>query len=113
MARYIDVENVDLETIHTSHMGYSSKADISDWLNEQPTAEVEEVKHGEWIRHKPNLEKMREFHEKLGILMGENSIYWTCSICGSWGVPHDKRCRECGAKMDGQKQEEKEAQQHE
>ena len=43
MAKYIDVENVDLETIHTSHMGYSSNADIAEWLNDQPTADVVEV----------------------------------------------------------------------
>lgn len=92
--------------------GYDA-IEILTEIEYSPTAEVEEVKHGEWIRHKPNPEKMREFHKELGVLMGENSIYWTCSICGSWGVPHDKRCRECGAKMDGQKQEEKEAQQHE
>ena len=43
MARYIDVEKADLETIHTSHNGYASKADIVDWLNAQPTADVVEV----------------------------------------------------------------------
>lgn len=45
---------------------------------------------------------MRAFHNQgIGVAMAENSIYWTCSICGDWGVPHNKYCRECGAKMDG------------
>ena len=65
-------------------------------------ADYVEVKHGEWIRHEPNPEKMRAFHNQgIGVAMAENSIYWTCSICGDWGVPHNKYCRECGAKMDG------------
>jgi hypothetical protein len=54
MARYIDAEKADVETIHTSYSGYSSKADIVEWLGSQPTADVEEVvrckdcNHGHW-----------------------------------------------------------------
>lgn len=90
MARYIDVENVDLETIHTSHMGYSSKADISDWLNEQPTADVEEVKHGCW---------------KVNVGMNFNKER-ICPICGEEiKGNHWNFCSNCGAKMDGGKAE--------
>ena len=86
MARYIDVENVDLETIHTSHMGYSTKADIADWLNEQPTADVEDVKHG-YLTYNP-------FY-----------IEFTCSVCGGTQKIKGKYCPHCGAKMDGGKVE--------
>ena len=89
---YIDVEKADLETIHTSHNGYASKADIVDWLNAQPTADV--VVHGEW----------------------KQGVPYVCSICGKpapdekntseryscWTSPY---CPHCGAKMDGGKTE--------
>ena len=71
-------------------------------LEALPDADVEEVRHREWIRNAPNIEKMREFH-KLGIGTGmsERSIYYTCPDCGMWGTPSKKYCSECGAKMDG------------
>lgn len=55
-----------------------------------PTADVVEVKHGEWIH-----------------IGGDE---WCCSHCGevvttegSWEHPKKKYCNECGAKMDGGK----------
>lgn len=70
-----------------------------------PTADVVEVKHGEWIKHKRNILKMREFHRKgMGLHMSEKSIFWTCSCCNQWGNVHDKYCSVCGAKMDGGKE---------
>ena len=66
-----------------------------------PTADVVEVKHGEWVKHKPDPDKLRQFHA-FGIAksMSENSIFWTCSCCGCWGTPAYKYCSQCGAKMD-------------
>jgi hypothetical protein len=60
-----------------------------------------ELKSAQWVKHKPEIEKMREFH-RLGIgkAMGENSIFWTCSICGGWGNLSQKYCSNCGAKME-------------
>lgn len=56
-------------------------------INEQPTVNVEEVRHGKWINHSG----------------GE----WGCSSCanivfteGSWETPYDNYCPYCGAKMD-------------
>ena len=67
-----------------------------------PTADVVEVRHGRWIKHKPDSEYIKGLHQ-LGIAkgMGENSIYWTCSECEHWGVLHYKYCPNCGARMDG------------
>lgn len=72
------------------------------YLYEQAKAEATEVKHGEWIKHKPDPEAMRRWHA-LGIAKGmsENSIFWTCSCCKEWGTPAHKYCSQCGAKMDG------------
>ena len=79
-------------------------ADLVDVFAEIPTADVVEVKHGEWIRNECNIEKMKEFHEKgIALSMSEKSIFYTCSYCGSWGTLTQKHCSECGAKMDGGK----------
>lgn len=58
-------------------------------------------KHGEWIKHKPDPEAMKQWHD-LGIAKGmsEKSIYWSCSCCNGWGTPAHKYCSHCGAKMD-------------
>ena len=66
---------------------------IRQLIEKQPTADVEEVKHGEWI-------------EKEDVY---GDIYYTCSVCNNdWttidGTPQEnfmKRCPCCGAKMDG------------
>lgn len=71
-------------------------------VREQPTIEAVPVVHGEWIRHKPNKAAMEEFHKMgVGKGMSVNSIYWTCSNCGNWGMPRHKYCNKCGAKMKG------------
>lgn len=74
-------------------------------LYEQAKAEAAEVKHGEWIKQKPDPEAIKKWHE-LGIAKGwsENSIFWTCSCCKGWGTPAHKYCSQCGAKMDAQKE---------
>lgn len=59
--------------------------DLEDFLEEVPTADVVEVKHGEWI-----YDQWCEFK---------------CSICGHWSQTEprgkEKYCPNCGAKMDG------------
>lgn len=59
-----------------------------------------ERKTAKWVKNYPNKDVMREFH-KLGIARGmsENSTFWTCSNCGSWGSLNFKFCPQCGAKM--------------
>ena len=61
-------------------------------LNDEPGANVEEVKYGEWSH-----------------LGGDE---WCCTNCGevittegSWEKPTKKYCNECGAKMDGGEEE--------
>ena len=92
MARYVDTEKA---RIYVSDF-------VCEELKKIPSADVVEVKHGEWIKHSPDVAAMRAFH-KLGIGkgMGENSIFWTCSCCDSWGTLTWNYCSNCGAKMDG------------
>lgn len=59
---------------------------INKIIRNQPTADVQEVRHGEWIE-KP-------------YLLGTSNF---CSLCGeNYGMPHGKYkfCPNCGAKMD-------------
>jgi hypothetical protein len=72
-----------------------------EWTIEQlPTIEAVPVVHGEWIRHETNQATIEELQEMgFGKSMIANTIYWTCSICGSWGTLHHKYCSQCGAKM--------------
>ena len=110
MARYIDADkvseklkrylmpNVDIDGTVTVEV---AERYLLELINNTPTADVVEVKHGEWIRNERNIPKMREFHEKgIATSMGAKSIFYTCSCCGGWGTPIHKYCSECGAKMD-------------
>lgn len=65
-----------------------------------------EVKHGHFVRNERNIPKMKEFHERgIALSMNEKSIFYTCSECGEWISLSQKYCSECGAKMDGGKEE--------
>ena len=67
--------------------------DLEDFLEEVPTADVVEVKHGEWIAV-PSSD------------MSTGKAY-KCSECGKFrfGVRLPSYCQECGAKMDGRRTE--------
>ncbi len=89
MARYIDAEKADVESISCFYGSECRIEDVQEWLNEQPTADVVEVKHGEWEQN-PYCKR----------------IYF-CSVCGRHiedgscnPYEHFPYCH-CGAKMDG------------
>lgn len=74
--------------------------DVLEIVDDAPTVEAKEVVHGKWIKNKQNPEAMQAFHELgIGKGMGINSIYWTCSKCGSWGTPTSNFCSNCGCDM--------------
>lgn len=61
------------------------RKDLDAIVDAQPAADVEEVKHGEWI---------------------ERGIYsFKCSSCGEIEKVESPYCRWCGAKMDGKEKE--------
>jgi len=91
MARYVDIEPYEDCRI------ILNKEDVGFPCRDLPTADVEEVRHGEWIVEKIN---------------GKKVCY--CSKCGV-GVKDEKTdrymdmsaapfCPNCGAKMDGGKE---------
>lgn len=68
-----------------------------------------ELQTAHWIRHSPDKNIMRGFHKQgIGRGMGENSIFWTCSNCGNWGVLSYKYCPFCSAKIEEAEQALKE-----
>lgn len=115
MPRYIDAERLTKDVENTYLDGDSSnyyrateegdtlvgKFQMIDLIYDQPTADVEEVRHGRWV----------QIDDHIGI----------CSVCGrdvrTFGA--DKtgcalilsamyyRCPECGAKMDQEGEAEK------
>jgi len=63
----------------------------------KPTADVAEVKHGEWIA------KASTHISKRGRLI--NYDRYKCSACGVWNGRHKPDfCPHCGAKMDGERE---------
>lgn len=60
---------------------------IADIINEQPTADVQEVKHGYW-----KSQKQSGFYRLAD---------YECSICGYDNDETPDYCAFCGAKMEG------------
>jgi len=80
MARYIDADQCD--EIIEKELGIYDTTELKEMLSYFPTADVQEVKHGEWIKT-------------------ERSEYynWECSLCNGLVEFRSDYCPECGAKM--------------
>lgn len=95
MARYIDANLLwkALDIAHLFDEG-NPRHIAQQVVEEQPTTDVVEVKHGEWVYWQPD---------------GTNHL-WRCSVCDGviitpmkFVVDHIKYCEHCGAKMDGER----------
>ena len=103
MARYIDAEPMLREAIEERKFVFSMADmfkneiivrtvynDLAEFIDKQPTADVEKVRHGEW--------KMSKY------VMAEGAIplpvEYACSLCGAGCVHKHNYCPNCGAKMD-------------
>lgn len=97
MSRYIDADKL-YERIRTNDYKLTTKYgsieygmrtfEIKEAIDKAPTADVKEIKHGEWITDKDG--------------------YVTCSECGeehTWDDFRPPFCDMCGARMDGGKNE--------
>lgn len=107
MARFIDADVLKDEIMGARVIQKPQFLNTEETLmviDNQPTADVVEVKHGYFKRNERNIPKMREFHEKgIALSMNEKSIFYTCSCCGSWCSLSQNYCSECGAKMNGRR----------
>lgn len=98
MARYKDAEKLEQRLRDFSDWCRDNRKDGVDlvlncMLADIPTVDVQEVKHGRWAH-----------------LGGDE---WCCTCCGfvittegSWKKPTGKYCSNCGAKIDGEENEE-------
>lgn len=102
MARYIDADRLINEFTGNGGVfvyGIDTIKVIVSRISVQPTADVEEVKHGEWLDN----------YEKITTLGGngvpkEYLCGYKCSLCGRTEIGKEPYCN-CGAKMDGGKKE--------
>lgn len=93
MSRYIDADKLYIATMDTEFYDSADEDVVLELINQQPTADVQEVKHGKWIKIKNKF-----FSSSDG--RGGNIV--KCSVCGepsacNFSTPY---CSICGAKMD-------------
>lgn len=95
MARYIDADKL---TDKLEELQFNAPVmtpvmkifNVIELVEDQPTADVAEVKHGRWITRK-------SIH---------NEEFYVCSICGTANDDIWRYCPNCGAKMDGRSEED-------
>lgn len=104
MSRYIDADELRDSFDNYEFTEYSDYSNVIDMIDDAPTADVEPVRHGRWIRG-----ASKGFPKNPTCL-------WYCSCCGEKIRYNDTlrtyqklkkpvsevnpRCRKCGAKMD-------------
>ena len=86
-----DVGNPDAEGVEA--------VDVCD-IDSLPAADVAPVRHGRWER----------------VIPSKSAAKWSskvsCSVCHSAGYKRFNYCPNCGAKMDGERKEEKNGNEH-
>ena len=98
MAEYIEREALlkrlkfkrDTESNMDGRKRYGLDSAISQ-VRKAPTADVVELKHGEWIKITKDIGR------------GRTLTYYQCDKCGVYLVKEANYCPNCGAKMDGVK----------
>jgi hypothetical protein len=94
MAEYIDRMKVRIAIIDTKWICDQDEDVAYEMIDSIPAADVEEVRHGRWIEHT---------HDDGD---GVGYILYHCSLCDTPDARERNYCRECGAKMDGGKENE-------
>lgn len=97
MARYIDADKMidGYNTTFPYNLDYCDDGDLFEWVESQPTADVAEVRHGEWI---PKKHKMYDFIKHKNIMVVDE---FRCSVCENSMHNKFRYCPHCGARMDG------------
>ena len=83
MARYIDVDKLDFSPLKNDF----DRARANIIVMGVPTADVEEVKHGKWLKIVKDIGK------------GRTLTHYKCSLCGVYVSDKVNYCYHCGAKM--------------
>lgn len=77
MARYIDADKLFRHVDQQTHI---SKGKLLNYIRENVTVDVEEVKRGEWLKQ-------------------NGGFFVLCSLCGKASATKGNYCHSCGAKM--------------
>ena len=93
MARYIDADKAKHE-FNIGFGGVSHAVIANQIIDSIPTADVVEVKHGEW---------------KVTVIEKSETVFRTgaphCNLCKMTATHRYKYCPHCGAKMDGERRD--------
>jgi hypothetical protein len=101
MSRYIDVDMLRTVTdnfrFHTGNYDYDSGfgdcvSRIESLMRNYSTADVAEVKHGQWLKH-----------YQSGVTVSEGFV---SSCCDMWNERKSNYCPRCGARMGGDTNDE-------
>lgn len=103
MPRYINADGLKDEYYELFHHGTIAVKSVlgifANLLDEQPTADVEEVRHGKWIKETKQTLIPVSYDEA-----GEPILYsytqYKCSLCGRLEWRNEEPYCHCGAKMD-------------
>jgi len=91
MPRYIDADAL-IDDIRKHSESYFADDFAHEWVDKQPSADVQPVRHGHWI------------HDGLDIPHGVDWMH--CSECGKRDkycpTTMTNYCPNCGARMDGE-----------
>ncbi len=90
MSRYIDIENFCENLCHCNNE-YCDK--LSCPILNAPTADVAEVKHGEW--------KIEEYKNHLNVVCPNCNKEFYVYKQGQYRIDRSNYCPNCGARMDG------------
>ena len=99
--RFINANEISLRLPFEYASGeiYVDIADVKKAIAQTPTADVEDVRHGEWI---PDYETFVDEYERESAPVQTG---WYCSMCGRQVIGREPYCH-CGAKMDGQRRDQ-------
>lgn len=104
MSRYIDADKLQ-ETVYKRVNNPATRGWLNSLINEQPTADVKEVKHGEWL-----VTAFLSDSDDVVIIPFKEHQHDDpyCSICGKYALLNGGEeyvisnfCPSCGARMDG------------
>lgn len=99
MSRFVDIECTAVTEV-IGRRKFESREDIQEFLDNIPTADVVEVKHGYWKPSPDGVNPIRcsECNMPAPMASGENEF-------GDFVISRysSSYCHECGAKMDGGK----------
>lgn len=107
MARYIDKDILIDLVNRTSVYAWDTETYISahEWvlslIDDIPEADVEPIRHGEWIENDNNLVTYRLYELNNGESYCQEIIYpFFCSECRGGSEYKSRYCMDCGAKTD-------------